>query len=368
MKTIAFRASGVFLGLGLVLSACAPAQVEEPPQPPPAEVVEEEQEEALVDVPRHPLTGVELGGLSVEGPSIAIKIDNTGAGRPQVGIAAADIVFEELVEGGVTRYLAVYHTEIPDEVGPVRSGRPQDADLVASLGGVFVFSGVGNSNVREIIRATGLTLVEHDTSSGTPNGKYFFRSSRKPAPLNLHIEASALIENYQTLPSPVQQFEYRTDPAQASAVVAGEAVESLTVVFSRAIESIWKWDEQAGVYLKFLSNGSPDSDANGTQIRATNVIVLTPNYFDVESLPSARISGTEEAAFVFTGGKMVAGSFDATEVGSPMRLLFGEGETIFLSPGKTFILLAPGAGSQAQGVSVGFMTLVRGGASETIGF
>ena len=137
----------------LVLSGCAAEAILEPLE----EAVVEEA--VIIDVPRHPLTGVELGSSVVSGPSIAVKIDNTSSGRPQVGIASADIVFEELVEGGVTRYLAVFHTTIPDEVGPVRPGRPQDAGIVPSYDGIFVLSGVGNSNLREIIRGSGLKLV-----------------------------------------------------------------------------------------------------------------------------------------------------------------------------------------------------------------
>lgn len=349
----------------LTLAGCA---VEQPVEDAVIELIEEEEVVEESEPPRHPFTGVELGSNVVAGPSIAIKIDNTAAGRPQVGIAAADIVFEELVEGGVTRYLAVYHTAVPDEVGPVRSGRPQDADLVRSLGGVFVFSGVGNSNVREIIRGAGLQLVEHDTSGGTPDGQYFFRSSRKPAPLNLHIEAADLLSSYSNLAAPAQQFEFKTDPAESSAVLLGDDVESLRVTFSKAIESVWEWDQVSGLYLKFLSNGSPDLDADGTQISATNVLIFTPNYFDVEALPSAKISGTAETVLIATGGKMVEGVFDATALGEPIALHDGEGNPLFLSPGKTFILLAPGAGSTASGVQAGFVTYVSNGETITRNF
>lgn len=334
---------------------------DEPPEDEVVEIVEEVVEEP--EPFRHPLTGYEMAPESVVGPSIAIKIDNTSAGRPQVGIAAADIVFEELVEGGVTRYLAVFHSAVPDEVGPVRSGRPQDADLVQSLGGVFVFSGVGNSNVREIIRGTGLQLVEHDTSAGTPDGEFFFRSSRKPAPLNLHIEAANLLSSYSTLGAPVQQFMYKTDPGEASAVVSGEALESFRVVFSAGIESVWEWDSASGTYLKFLSNGSPDLDADGTQISAHNVVILTPNYFDVEALPSAKITGNIETAIVATGGKMVSGLFDATVPEEPIALVNDDDEPLYLTPGKTFILLAPGAGSTASGVQPGQMIYMSNGQS-----
>jgi hypothetical protein len=332
------------------------------------EVAESAAEAVEADVPRHPLTGFELGGESVSGPSIAVKIDNTADGRPQVGIAAADVVFEELVEGGVTRYLAMFHTAVPDEVGPVRSGRPQDADLVPSFGGVFVFSGVGNSNVREIIRGTGLQLVEHDTSGGTPDGAYFFRSDRKPAPWNLHIEAADLLENYSALAAPVQQFNFKTAPEEASAFVDGVPAEEISVIFSKGIQSNWEWDAATGTYLKFLGNGSPDVDANGTQISATNLLIFTPNYFDVEGLPSAKVGQTRESAFIATGGKLITGVFDTTEFGAPIKLFYGEEQPVFLAPGKTFILLPPGAGSIAQGVTPGGMNYVSDGEEINLGF
>ncbi len=359
------RLAPILVALSLTLTGCAaPDEVEAE-----VEAVAEAPEEAVeVDVPRHPLTGFELGAETVTGPSIAIKTDNTAAGRPQVGIAAADVVFEELVEGGVTRYLAIFHTAVPDEVGPVRSGRPQDADLVPSFGGVFVFSGVGNSNVREIIRGSGLHLVEHDTSGGTPDGAYFFRSDRKPAPVNLHIEASSLLQDYQDLAAPVQQFNFKTAPEEASAVIDGVPAEKISVVFSSGIQSIWEWDAATGTYLKFLLNGSPDTDANGTQISATNLLIFTPNYFDVEGLPSAKVGQTRETAIIATGGKLISGVFDTTEFGAPIKLFYGEEQPVFLSPGKTFILLPPGAGSIAQGVTPGSMTYVSNGEEIFTGF
>ena len=359
------RASFASLSMSaLLLAGCA---VEATPEP-VDQVVEAEVEQVEIEAPRHPLTGVELGTASLSGPSLAVKIDNTSSGRPQVGIAAADLVFEELVEGGVTRFLAVFETVIPDEVGPVRSGRPQDADLVKPFGGVFVFSGVGNSNVREIIRGTGLQLVEHDTSGGTPDGEFFFRSNIKPAPWNLHIQAADLIASYSNLEAPVQQFQYKSDPAEASAMLSGEAAEEIVVVFSKEIESIWKWDVATNTYLKFLSNGSPHNDADGTQISASNIVILTPNYTDIEGLPSAQIAGTTETAYVATGGKILQGLFDASAYGEPIALIDGEGNPLYLTPGKTFVLLPPGASSNAGGVTPGLMTYLSNGETQSRSF
>jgi len=357
MKSITLRSVASLGALSLLLAACA-QEIVEPVEEPVVEIIEEE---VVVDVPRHPLTGFELGAEALSGPSISIKIDNTSAGRPQVGIASADLVFEELVEGGVTRYLAVFHTVVPEEVGPVRSGRPQDSDLIAPLGGLFVFSGVGNSNVREIIRGSGVQLVEHDTSGGTPDGKFFFRSNRKSAPMNLHIQARSLLEGYATLSPSVQKFQYRTNPAEATAVVSGVDASSVRAVFSSGVESIWKWDEASGTYLKFLSNGSPDNDADGTQISATNVVVLSPNYFDVEGLPTALISGQTDGAYIATGGKLLEGRFVSTAAKDPIQLTYKDGSPVYLTPGKTFVLLPPGESSQATGVKPGSFAYTSNG-------
>jgi len=345
MKSVILRSASALGALSLLLAACA-SEVVEPVEEPVVEVVEEE---ASVDVPRHPLTGLELGSEALSGPSISVKIDNTSAGRPQVGIASADLVFEELVEGGVTRYLAVFHSDLPQEVGPVRSGRPQDSDLIAPLGGVFVYSGVGNNNVREIIRRSGAQLVEDDLPANPEDKKFFFRSDRKSPPMNLHIRAAELAQSYATLPPPVQKFQYRTDPAEATAVVSGLDASSVRAVFSSGVESIWKWDATSGTYLKFLINGSPDNDANGVQISATNVVVLSPNYADVEGLPTALIAGKSDRAFIATGGKMLAGRFVSALAKDPIQLTDQDGNPVYLSPGKTFVLLPPGESSQHTG-------------------
>ena len=357
-------AVALLVAASLALSACAQSET-------PQEVVEEvevEIEAEVPEVPRHPLTGIELAGATVTGPSLTIKIDNTAASRPQVGIAAADLVFEELVEGGVTRYLAVYHTAIPDEVGPVRSGRPQDAEIIASLGGVFVFSGVGNTNVREIIRRSGLALVEHDTSGGTPDGKFFFRSTRKPAPLNLHIDAAGLLENYTTLAPSAQQYDYVTDVTQASAVLSGVPVSKLSALFSSGVESVWEWDQASGTYLKFLLNGSPDNDANGEQISATNVLILSPNYIDIEGLPSAQLAGKTDQAYIATGGHILPGRFTSTSATAPLVFTDLEGNPVFLAPGKTFVLLAPGDSSTAGGVKPGSLRYTSAGEEVVVNF
>ena len=77
-----------------------------------------------------PLTGeqIEVGALAA--PSLAAKVDNHPDARPQVGLERTDIVFEELVEGGLTRYVAVWHSDVPAIIGPVRSIRPMDPDII----------------------------------------------------------------------------------------------------------------------------------------------------------------------------------------------------------------------------------------------
>ncbi|MDR1798341.1 MAG: DUF3048 domain-containing protein, partial [Bifidobacteriaceae bacterium] len=86
-----------------------------------------------------PLTG--LPGEVVERPAVAYKIENSPEARPQTGLDQADVVWETIVEGGIPRYIAVFHSKIPDVVGPVRSIRPMDGPIVCPTKGLLAFSG-----------------------------------------------------------------------------------------------------------------------------------------------------------------------------------------------------------------------------------
>ena len=92
-----------------------------------------------------PLTGVAVEAPP-QRPALAVKVENSVAARPQSGLNAADVVWEEVVEGGITRFVAVYHSNLPPDIGPIRSVRPMDAAIAGPLHGLFAFSGGGRTS------------------------------------------------------------------------------------------------------------------------------------------------------------------------------------------------------------------------------
>ena len=95
-----------------------------------------------VAVPVAPLTGLaDPSGASLTRPALSVKVENTDAARPQAGIDQADVLYEEVVEGNITRFIAIFNSTVPDVIGPVRSVRQEDPDIVWPLGGVFAYSG-----------------------------------------------------------------------------------------------------------------------------------------------------------------------------------------------------------------------------------
>ena len=134
-----------------------------------------------------PLTGLPVDA-EITRPALVVKIDNHPKARPQWGLNQADIVFEENVEM-LTRFAAVFHTNGSDPVGPIRSGRKQDVDLLESFNSpLFAWSG-GNSEVTKLIRAS--TMIDLSHSSANQEGGYRREGSRS-APHNLLADTSKL--------------------------------------------------------------------------------------------------------------------------------------------------------------------------------
>ncbi len=286
-----------------------------------------------------PLTGIAVAVGSPAHPSLAAKIDNHVAARPQVAIDRTDLVFEELVEGGITRYVAVWQSSIPDQVGPVRSIRPMDPDIIAPFGGLVSYSG-GQERFVEAMTATGQisAIFDYDTTG------LFSRSKATAAPHNVILAAKEFANRNVTVAPPAQQYAYAATLAGASAVVDGAPISVINTRFSNSSARSWTWNAEATAYLR-AQDGTPDVTGDGVQLAATNVVVLRVDVTVDQSIPKTELIASGEAS-ISTGGKTLAATWSKSSQTSPIRLVDAHGVTIRLAPGNTWFQLVPnGTGS-----------------------
>ncbi len=143
-----------------------------------------------------PLTGLpDPTELTRHRSALTIKIDNTPEAHPQYGIQDADVVYEEIVEGGITRLAAIFNSRLPTMVGPIRSVRRTDPQIVFPLGGIFAFSG-GAQYAITAIAAAPVKLIQESNA-----GAAMFRDSHRPPPHNLFGNAQLLM-TYGGVPKP----------------------------------------------------------------------------------------------------------------------------------------------------------------------
>lgn len=282
-----------------------------------------------------PLRGTPRLPGSVALPALSVKIDNHEDARPQIGLERTDLVFEELVEGGLTRYVAVWQSDMPDLVGPVRSIRPMDPDIITPLGGIVAYSG-GQEKFIAMMEATPVVNARFDDDETG----LFYRIDEKDAPHNVVVEAAALVALHPELPPPVQQFTYAATPAEASAVVAGVPTTTINSRFSDARWPSWSWDAASGSYLR-SQEGTPDLDGAGNALKATNLLVLRVGIdWTYGEVPKTIMVGSGEA-WVSTGGKTVHATWSKDAPGSLIRLVADNGALITLAAGNTWIELVP---------------------------
>jgi hypothetical protein len=282
-----------------------------------------------------PLRGTSVTAGSLAHPALAAKIDNHEQARPQLALERTDLVFEELVEGGLTRYVAVWQSDIPALVGPVRSIRPMDPDIVAPFGGIIAYSG-GQQQFIDMMEATAVINAAFDTD----DTGLFARADDREAPHDVILEASELVERNSALAPPPQQFSYAATAQGSSAAVDGTPVSAIDATFSTSRWPSWTWDAASAVFLR-SQDGAPDLDSTGAQLRATNVVVLRVAIDDTyQDVPKTTMIGSGEA-WVSSGGKSLHAVWSKADQTAPIRLVDDFGVTIRLAAGNTWIELVP---------------------------
>lgn len=288
---------------------------------------------------RYPLTG--LPGASPAAllrPVLSVKIDNVGPARPQLGLNAADIVVDTPVEGGLTRLFAAFQSHGAPLVGPIRSARPVDADLLRLFnGGILAYSGADPREIAPVRGHSHAVLVSNDADP-----RWFDRSASRPAPHNVVSSTARLYEGGSALGRPA------APPAvvfpRAAAVPAGLPTRAVALRFSGLAGSSWTY--LRGGYQR-SQDGSRDLLADGTQVTTENVVVMS-----VVLRPSGMrdAAHNEEpfvvvvgsgACWVLRDGVRVAGRWVRPTVAAPLRFVSASGAVIPLRAGRTWLELLP---------------------------
>jgi hypothetical protein len=284
-----------------------------------------------------PLTGEEVSPGSLDHPVLMAKIDNLDVARPQAGLGHSDIVFEELVEGGLTRYVAVWHSDIPKYIGPVRSIRPMDPDIASPFRGLIAFSG----GQYRFVMMMQHTKVKNIIDGQSPSQKYMFRDSHRVAPHNVIVRAPKLVAAYRRLAAPTPAFDFAHGTDVSTAVASGKPARKLTTSFSTYNTPSWKWNPTKSVYQRYQAGGAKDVDERNKQLTAVNVIVqMTRETSEYGYVPHARVIG-KGAAYISTGGSTVKAIWRKKNRNSMTTYTLADGTPVLLAPGNTWIELIP---------------------------
>lgn len=286
-----------------------------------------------------PLTGLEASSPDdITRRPLSVKIENHAAARPQTGLNSADVVYESIAEGGITRFNCIFQSTIPDRLGPVRSARLSDLWIVPQYSGLFFFSGA-NTDVLNKIKSSTISVMSHDLAS-----KLYSRSSQRSAPHNLYLSTADVVsvaqgKGYETT------GEYAgLEFSQVASVATTPSATQITIPISNYVTVNWKWDATKKVYVRYHYD-KPHVDSDGEPVVATNVVVMWAKYTPQSKLNKGSITyditlgGTGKAS-LFIGGARIDGTWTADRT-TPPRFTDSSGKTVRLNPGTTWFEVPP---------------------------
>jgi hypothetical protein len=285
-----------------------------------------------------PLTGeVVPSGRVPDRPALAVKVENAPEARPQAALNDADVIVEEPVEGGYTRFIAIFHCGNAERVGPIRSVRMTDADYLSQLGPtVFAYSGGAAPVMRDLAKSD---LV--DVNAGVAANAYE-RDPSRSAPHDLYSSTKALRK------AAGRQDGTREALFRFSEAWDGRArrVTQVHLPYSSVSDVYWQWRRPAQAW--FRSHGDVrhllESDE---QVSATNVVIqvveVTDSWIvDAAGNPSPEVDLRGRGkAYVLRDGKVIVGRWERSSLQDTTTFLTKDGEEITLAPGRTWVQLLP---------------------------
>lgn len=306
-------------------------------------VADEEAQETTTTTPpkvKAPLSGLPVDDEAAQRAAVSVKVDNSDDGRPQAGLEKADIIFEEKVEGGVTRFIAVFQSQESELVGPIRSLRTTDRPVVSAFRGVFAFSDGVAFTLNRLKGAPVVAVTERDDAAAFINPK----GRRRPY-ATFATTARLRREAGDQAQPPAGAFPFLSEGeafGPAGAVPATKA----SITYGGRTTGGFEWDDATGRWQR-SSNGTPHLLVDGTRLAFTNVIIQKVGYRKVGYNDSSK-NPVEEAvvvgdgeAIILAGGKQVKARWSKPTPEAMTVFTDAGGAPIPLLPGPTMVALAP---------------------------
>ena len=338
------RAAALLLSLFLLWGACSGD--EETPE------VAESPSASPTPEAKCPLTGLDApSGVDLEQPAVAVKIENNPVAYPLSGLEDAELVYEEQVEGGATRFMAIYHCADTKKAGPVRSSRAVDPAIMTPTTRILAAAG-GNDIVRKILEKGKVVIIDEDSA-----GKAMRRIDRPGISLEhpLYGDTTKLrklgSKEYDK-PPPEDLFQF------GEAMAGGKKVKTVTVTFSQATTIEWRW---AGGEWQRSDRGEKFVAESGTRIGADNLIIEqhtvnnSREIVDVAGNPSIEIADVTGSgkAILFRDGKAYVGKWVRKTRKDRVVYQTKGGKEMTLKAGTTWVELLPNDKGEVKG-SVSF--------------
>lgn len=352
--------AALVLAAAVLLSTCgSPAEEEPEPAPdevqtPPDPVAEETppegqqpQDDFVPDGNVNPLTGLcdGIGSDMLNRRPVAVMVSNSYDSLPQWGISQADILYEMLAEGRITRLLAIFQDPSRIEaLASIRSARPYFIDIAQSYGAVYLHFGGSVPAYDAIAERDGLIAL--DGIRGGWEGSLFLRDPDRRKQIGLEhsvytdgekIEAAlASLDADLSLDGHPSAFQFGSEHSAKDGSPAGK----ITVTYSSRNQPWFEYDETSGEYLRF-QYGDPHMDAwLDRQVSVKNLFVLRMATRDVpdNSLGLVEVTTTGQGAgYYFCDGKMVDITWEKEAYDAPLTLYSADGEELTAARGKSFV-------------------------------
>lgn len=286
--------------------------------------------------PRWPLTGLDAPSSdALLQRVVSVKIENSPDARPQTNLQLADVVYESVTEGGITRFNAIFHSQSPDEVGPVRSARLSDLYIVPQYHALFAFSGA-SSSVNSRVNAADIDNLSEDAGITKP----FWRSTSRYAPHNLYADVNEIRAEGERrgmkteLPITGLAFDRRR-------IESTPTITEISIPFSTANNVKWTYDPKTDRYVR-VNNGAKFMDeGTSRQLSARNVVVMWAQHKVASQYARGTVTyeivlAGSGRAVVFHDGQRYDGTWEATKDAPPV-FKAADGTQVKLAPGNTWM-------------------------------